>query len=216
MNREMDGLAGWLALPVVPTTSSISAHPSKTTSLSSWESIMHQYSHFHRATPLALFLIADTVLNPAFLAEELEAQCDAAFYKLRELNAKPDMILREILHNILYGEKGLGNPLICQEDRITTINNPMLRSYMKERYRRELVYKCFPSLNYHMQNPSNRISRSLGPNSSLTFFPLRPPQSARLNLRSILSLPQFTFGNNALATTGIDFNCLGGRSPAYT
>jgi mitochondrial-processing peptidase subunit alpha len=40
-----------------------------------------------------LSLIADIVLNPAFLAEELETQRDAAFYELRELNAKPDMTL---------------------------------------------------------------------------------------------------------------------------
>jgi processing peptidase subunit alpha len=133
---------------------------------------MYQSSHFHSATPLALSLIADTVLNPAFLAEELEAQRDAAFYELRELNAKPDMILPEILHNIAYGGKGLGNPLLCQEDRITTINEPMLRSYMKEWYRPErmviaaagvqhqelveLVYKYFPSVNHPMQNTSIR------------------------------------------------------------
>jgi processing peptidase subunit alpha len=41
----------------------------------------------------ALSLIADTVLNPAFFAEELEAQHDAAFYELRELNAKPGIVL---------------------------------------------------------------------------------------------------------------------------
>ena len=38
---------------------------------------MYQSSHFQNATPLALSVIADTVLNPEFLPEEIEAQRDA-------------------------------------------------------------------------------------------------------------------------------------------
>ena len=50
---------------------------------SSRETIMYQSSHFTQATPLALSLIADTVLNPSFLPEELAAQRDAAEYEIR-------------------------------------------------------------------------------------------------------------------------------------
>ena len=57
------------------------------------ESIMYQSSHFHKGTELAMSLIADTVLNPAFLPEELDAQREAARYELREVTAKPEMIL---------------------------------------------------------------------------------------------------------------------------
>ncbi|KAG5649855.1 hypothetical protein H0H81_001763 [Sphagnurus paluster] len=101
------------------------------------ESIMYQSSHFHQATPLALSLISDTVLNPSFLAEEIEAQRDAAFYEFREISSKPDMILPEILHSVAYGNKGLGNPLLCPEDRINSIDQVSLRKSIKEWYRPE-------------------------------------------------------------------------------
>lgn len=104
---------------------------------SSRESIMYQSSHFHQATPLALSLIADTVLNPSFHLGEIEAQRDAAFYEVREITTKPDMILPEILHGVAYGEKDLGNPLLCPEDRINLVDEAVLRSAMKEWYRPE-------------------------------------------------------------------------------
>ncbi|KAF8640348.1 hypothetical protein AX17_000020 [Amanita inopinata Kibby_2008] len=145
---------------------------------SSRESIMYQSSHFHKASPLAVSLIADTVLNPSFLPEEIEAQRDAAFYELREISAKPDMILPEVLHNVAYGRKGLGNPLLCAEDRIGTIDELALRTSMKEWYRPErmviagagmqhaelveLADKYFSSLksSYPAQNTFPRLNSS--------------------------------------------------------
>lgn len=104
---------------------------------SSRESMMYQSSHFHKATPLALSLIADTVINPVFSPEEIEVQRDAAAYEIREINAKPEMILPEILHNVAYGLGGLGNPLLCPEERISQIDADALRASMKEWYRPE-------------------------------------------------------------------------------
>ncbi|KAF7968119.1 hypothetical protein HWV62_20103 [Athelia sp. TMB] len=104
---------------------------------SSRESIMYQSSHFHSATPLALSLIADTALNASFLPEEIDAQRDAASYEIREINAKPDMIIPEVLHSVAYGGKTLGNPLLCPEERINSIDGDLLRSCLREWYRPE-------------------------------------------------------------------------------
>lgn len=104
---------------------------------SSREAIMYQSSHFKSGTPLALSLIADTVQHPAFLPEELEAQRDAAHYELREVNSKPEMMLPEVLHHVAYGATGLGNPLLCPEERIEQINESALRTYLSEWYRPE-------------------------------------------------------------------------------
>ncbi|KAH9932027.1 Metalloenzyme, LuxS/M16 peptidase-like protein [Epithele typhae] len=98
------------------------------------ESIMYQSSHFNQGTPLALNLIADTVLNSAFLPEELDAQREAARYELREVSSKPEMILPEILHEVAYGNQDLGNPLLCPENRIDLIDGKMMREFMQERY----------------------------------------------------------------------------------
>lgn len=98
---------------------------------------MYQSSHFHQSTPLALSLISDTVLNPSFLPEEIEAQRDAAYYELREVTSKPDMILPEILHDVAYGQTALGNPLLCPENRVQIIDEKILRQSMRDWYRPE-------------------------------------------------------------------------------
>ncbi|KAI0275232.1 mitochondrial processing peptidase [Gloeopeniophorella convolvens] len=145
---------------------------------SSRETIMYQSSHFHQATPLALSLISETVQNAALLPEELEAQRAAAEYEIRELRAKPEVILPEILHGLAYNDQGLGNPLLCPEERIDLIDAPLMREYMKEWYRPErmviagagvaheelveLADKHFSSLNYTptADSPATTLSSS--------------------------------------------------------
>jgi processing peptidase subunit alpha len=104
---------------------------------SSRETIMYQSSHFHKATPLALSLISDTVQNASFLPEELDAQRAAAEYEIRELKAKPEVILPEVLHQLAYNGKGLGNQLLCPEDRIDTIDASLMRDFITQWYRPE-------------------------------------------------------------------------------
>jgi processing peptidase subunit alpha len=98
---------------------------------------MYQSSHFHAATPLALSLISDTVLNGSFLPEKINAQKDAARYEIREVSAKPDMILPEVLHDVAYSGRTLGNPLLCPEDRIYVIDEGVLRRCLQDWYRPE-------------------------------------------------------------------------------
>ncbi|OCH86661.1 LuxS/MPP-like metallohydrolase [Obba rivulosa] len=104
---------------------------------SSRESIMYQSSHAHQANPLAMSLIADTVLNPAFTPDELEAQRDAARYEIREVTSKPEMILPEVVHDVAYDGKTLGNPLLCPEDRIDMVDERTMRRFMAQWYRPE-------------------------------------------------------------------------------
>lgn len=147
---------------------------------SSRETIMYQSSHFHQATPLAVSLIADTVLNASLLPEELNAQRDAAFYETREIRAKPEMILPEILHYVAYNNQALGNPLLCPDERIDEINAPLIRQFISEWYRPErmviagagmehealveLADKYFSSLKYTpVETPSLSTSRQNAP-----------------------------------------------------
>ena len=104
---------------------------------SSRESIMYQSCHFRQSTPLAVSLIADTVLDPSFLPEELAVQRDAARYEIRELAEKPEVILPEVLHEVAYGGRTLGNPLLCPEERIDLTDERTIRGFMKEVYRPE-------------------------------------------------------------------------------
>ncbi|KAG8707241.1 Mitochondrial-processing peptidase subunit alpha [Ceratobasidium sp. 428] len=104
---------------------------------SSRETIMYQASHFPHDAPAALGIIADTIQHSLFLPEELDAQRDAAAYEVREVSAKPEMILPEIIHTVAYRDNTLGNPLLCPEDRIDKIDGPLLREFMRTWFRPE-------------------------------------------------------------------------------
>jgi processing peptidase subunit alpha len=106
---------------------------------SSRESIMYQSCHFPSGTPLAMSIIADSVLNPSFLPEEIDTQRDAARYEIREIGAKPEMILPEVLHAVAYQGGTLGNPLLCPEERIDLVDEKSIRTFMHEMYRPERI-----------------------------------------------------------------------------
>lgn len=102
---------------------------------SSRETMMYQSSHFMSATPLAISLLADAIRRPLFLPEEVDAQRDAAAYEIREINAKPEMVLPEILHQVAYQNNTLGNPLLCPEDRLPYIDRELLKNYVATWFR---------------------------------------------------------------------------------
>lgn len=104
---------------------------------SSRETIMYQSSHFHHGTPLAVSILADTILNPLFLNEELQTQREAARYEVRELSNKPESMLPEALHYMAYQGNTLGNPALCPDDRIDLVDGNMLRTWTKEWFRPE-------------------------------------------------------------------------------
>ncbi|KAJ8084510.1 Mitochondrial-processing peptidase subunit alpha [Marasmius tenuissimus] len=139
------------------------------------ETIMYQSSHFSQATPLALDLISDTVLNASFLPEEIEAQRDAASYELRELLEKPEMILPELLHGVAYNNTGLGNLLLCPEDRIDLIDSSTLRKSMKQWYTPERIVVAGAGM--HHQELVELVDKHFS--SMKATGSLAPSQSAR-------------------------------------
>ncbi|KAG9013213.1 Mitochondrial-processing peptidase subunit alpha [Tulasnella sp. JGI-2019a] len=104
---------------------------------SSRETIMYQSSHFHAGTPLAVSLLADTILRPSFLPSEVSDTRDAAAYEIREITSKPEMIMPELLHQVAYQGNTLGNPLLCPEDRLEKVDANVLREYVDTWYRPE-------------------------------------------------------------------------------
>lgn len=141
---------------------------------SSRESIMYQSSHFDQATTLALSLISDTVLNPAFPSEELDVQKDAALYEIREISNKPEMMLPEVLHGIAYGGMGLGNPLVCPDERINLITGDLLRRCISDWYRPERMVVAGAGMQHeHLVELVDKHFSSLKPS------PLPTPPSPR-------------------------------------
>ncbi|KAF9502330.1 mitochondrial processing peptidase [Pleurotus eryngii] len=205
---------------------------------SSREAIMYQSSHFNSATPQALSLIADTVLNPAFLEDELLSQRDAARYEIREIKAKPEMIIPEILHEVAYNHTGLGNPMLCPEDRIDLIDRNLLLGAMKAWFRPErmviagsgmqheelveLVDKYFSSLNPSTAHTSSSQPRQYTPPPHLLNSSAPSPSKftraasylfptsipAVSDPPSLLTKSSYTGGHKYMRDTSAEFNHL--------
>lgn len=159
------------------------------------EAIAYQSTHFQKATPLAVSLIADTIANAQFTPEEVEAQREAARYEIREFKSKPETYLPEVLHHVAYNGRTLGNPLFSPEERIDSIDTKLLLDTKKDWYRPdrmviagsgldhqeliELVEKHFSSLKYipsvtPQLNTSTRLSSTQAPISPHLLVPGQP------------------------------------------
>jgi processing peptidase subunit alpha len=106
---------------------------------SSRETIMYQSTTFPQALPTAMSLLASTILKPLLLPEELVAQKEAAAYEIREIWAKPELILPEIVHHVAYKDNTLGMPLLCPEERLQHITADTVRGFMKDWYKPERI-----------------------------------------------------------------------------
>ncbi|OCF38695.1 mitochondrial processing peptidase [Kwoniella heveanensis CBS 569] len=118
-------------------TTLIGSLGSQVTCSSSRETIMYQSTVFPQSLPLALELISGTIRHPLMLPEEILAQKDAASYEIREIWAKPEMILPEIFHTVAFQGNTLGMPLLCPESQLPSLGEEEIRGFMRDWYRPE-------------------------------------------------------------------------------
>ncbi|GAA96566.1 uncharacterized protein L969DRAFT_94973 [Mixia osmundae IAM 14324] len=108
-------------------------------SSSSRETIMYQASSYTHSLPKVIALLADTVLNPLITQQELDEQRQAIFWEIKEIKAKPEMILPEILHETAFSGNTLGNPLLCPDEHLESMTPETLRAFVKMWYRPERI-----------------------------------------------------------------------------
>ncbi|PWN39872.1 hypothetical protein IE81DRAFT_349775 [Ceraceosorus guamensis] len=106
---------------------------------SSRESIMYQSLVFNKDVEAALSILADTVLHPALLPEELAAQQEATRWEIGEIWNKPEMILPEVLHTVAFRDNTLGNPLLCPVESLEVMKVKHLRDFMDAWYTPERI-----------------------------------------------------------------------------
>ncbi|GMK59112.1 hypothetical protein CspeluHIS016_0701270 [Cutaneotrichosporon spelunceum] len=112
---------------------------SQITCSSSRETIMYQSTVFPQSLDLAMSLLSSTILHPLLLPEELEAQKAAAAYEIREIWAKPELILPEIMHTVAFKDNTLGMPLLCPESQLDVLGEAEIRGFMRDWYRPERI-----------------------------------------------------------------------------
>lgn len=110
---------------------------------SSRESMMYQAATFNAAIPTTVELLAETIRDPRLTDEEIQQQLLTAEYEVREIWSKPELILPELVHTAAFKGNTLGNPLLCPEDRLASINRDAIQAYRDAFYRPERMVVAF-------------------------------------------------------------------------
>jgi predicted Zn-dependent peptidase len=88
---------------------------------------------------LALDLIADILVNPTFLAEELERERQVVLQELGQARDTPDDIIFDHLQEAAYPNQPLGWAVLGEEATVRAFTPAALRDYSGRRYRAEAM-----------------------------------------------------------------------------
>jgi len=88
---------------------------------------------------LALDIVADILVNPTFVAEELERERQVVLQELGQARDTPDDIIFDHLQSVIYKDQALGRPILGEEKTVTAFTPAALRDYSGRRYRAEAM-----------------------------------------------------------------------------
>lgn len=115
---------------------------------SSRESMMYQAATFNSAVPTTVGLLAETIRDPRITEEEVAEQIETARYEIAEIWGKPELILPELVHTAAFKDNTLGNPLLCPEERLGSINRSTVMTYRDLFYKPERMVLAFAGVEH--------------------------------------------------------------------
>ncbi|MDE0306742.1 MAG: pitrilysin family protein [Albidovulum sp.] len=84
--------------------------------------------------PLAVELIADIVLNPAFQSDDIELERNVILQEIGEAADIPDDMLFEGLQKSIYPRQSLGRPILGSTDLVSQFDAGDLKRFVSEQY----------------------------------------------------------------------------------
>ena len=115
---------------------------------SSRESIMYQSASFNSAVPTTLGLLAETIRDPLISDLEVQQQLETAQYEIREIWSKPELILPELVNVAAYKDNTLGNPLLCPQERLKSIDRNVVKKYRDTFFHPERMVVAFAGVSH--------------------------------------------------------------------
>ena len=84
--------------------------------------------------PLALDVIADIVLNPAFEAREIEVERGVILQEIGQALDTPDDVIFDWLQEASYPEQAIGRPILGAAERVASHDAAALRGFVADHY----------------------------------------------------------------------------------
>src|SRR3954463_1928018 len=83
------------------------------------------------ALPLAVELLSDIVLRPAFSAEEVEREKKVILEEIKMVEDTPDDLVHELFTQHFWEGHALGRPILGAKESVEAVTSDILREYLR-------------------------------------------------------------------------------------
>lgn len=98
---------------------------------------------------LAVDVLADLVMAPSFLDEEMRKEKEVVIQEIKQTNDDPSDIVFDYFQNTAFAEQALGRSILGPENNVRSFKADDLRNYMKHNYAAEnIVFAAAGNLNH--------------------------------------------------------------------
>jgi predicted Zn-dependent peptidase len=99
--------------------------------------------------PLALDILSDIVLNPAFNPEDIEREKKVVFEEIKMVEDTPDDLVHEIFTQGFWEDHPLGRPILGTRETVDSFTSELLRAYFRDAYTpRNLIVSAVGNLQH--------------------------------------------------------------------
>src|SRR6476646_2903733 len=99
--------------------------------------------------PLAIDILSDIVLNPAFTAEDVEREKKVVIEEIKMVEDTPDDLVHEIFTQGFWEDHPLGRPILGTRETVESFNTDLLRQYFVDAYTpRNLIVSAVGNLDH--------------------------------------------------------------------
>lgn len=109
---------------------------------------MYQAASFNSSVPDTVGILAETIRSPLITEQEVQQQLETAEYEIREIWSKPELILPELVNVAAYKDNTLGNPLLCPQERLPSINKGVVEKYRDTFFHPERMVVAFAGVSH--------------------------------------------------------------------
>jgi predicted Zn-dependent peptidase len=99
--------------------------------------------------PLAIDLLSDIVMNPAFHAEDVEREKKVVVEEIKMVEDTPDDLVHELFTQGFWEDHPLGRPILGTRDTVESFDAELLRDYFRNAYTaRNLIVSAVGNLDH--------------------------------------------------------------------
>ncbi len=99
--------------------------------------------------PLAIDILSDIVLNPAFAPADIEREKKVVVEEIKMVEDTPDDLVHELFTQGFWEDHPLGRPILGTRDTVESFNTDLLRSYFTDAYTpRNLIVSAVGNLEH--------------------------------------------------------------------